>query len=73
MRKRSVIIKKIHVMIARRTTPDGRIDRKKLFEVMAERIGRIQEEDRHALVRELKDHGLILDSDRFSFQIAKEI
>lgn len=68
----SVIIKKIGVMLIKRTTPDGKIERKKLFEVISERIGKIPDEDRKAVVRELKDQGLIVDSDKFSFVLNRE-
>lgn len=56
-------------MLLKRATPDGKIERKKLFEVIAERIGKIPGEDREAVVKELESHGVIRASDKFSFTI----
>ena len=60
MRKQSILLKRIKVILSKRTTPDGRIDRCKLFGVIAERIGKIPNEEKEALVQELKDEGIIL-------------
>ena len=62
-----VITRCLHVILIRRCTPDGKIDRRRLFEIIAERVGKIAEHDKNKVVKELEECGVILESDKCSF------
>lgn len=68
--KKSVILQKLHVMLLKRAGPDYKIERKRLFEIISERLGRIPEDSKKKVVTELEESGIILSSDKFSFEIS---
>ena len=68
---KSIIVKKIHKMIINKTDPSGRIERKKLFRIIAERVGKLEGNDKKLVVLELMSVGVIKDYDKFSFMINK--
>jgi len=71
MKDQPIIFKRIHRMLLKRADPEGRIERRKLFEVIAERVGRIEEKERNVLVFELQTYGIISRQDKLSFTIQK--
>lgn len=68
---KSIILKHLHGMLLKRITPDGKIERHKLFEVIAERVGKINEDEKGYVIDELKSNGIICGCDKFSFTISK--
>jgi hypothetical protein len=69
--KKSVIIKQIHKQLLNKADPFGRIERDKLFRIIAERIGKIEPNDKQVIILELRSEGVILEADKFSFTINK--
>lgn len=70
IRGNSIVLKCIHVVLSRKSNPDGSIDRKKLFEILAETY-HIPKEDRFAVARELQRCGVIVDNDKFTYTVKK--
>ena len=71
--KKSIVINCIQLILSRHCLPDGTIDKKELFSVLAERVGRIVVEDKGALVRELRKDGIIIDESPNQFKIKMKI
>lgn len=65
----SVVIKKIHLILSNRCLPDGYINRKKFFQIVSERIGKIDSVDREALVEEFIARGIIKECNKCYFII----
>ena len=68
-RKREVVFKCIHLILARHCLPDGTLERQKLFSVMAERIGKAVVENKTDLILQLKREGIIIDESKSEFKI----
>ena len=66
---KSVVICKLHRMILKQATPDGRIDRRRLIEVISERLGKIPENDRQKVIEELRECGVVEEVGRYTIKI----
>jgi len=69
--KYSIVIGLIHLRLLNKADPAGRIERRRLFEIIAERLGRIPDNKKEDIVRELEENKIIIDSDKISFKINK--
>jgi len=67
-----IVFQRIHKMLLKRAGPDGKIDRNKLFEIIAERVGKISEPEKNVLVFELQTYGVIKSGDKFGFVLIQE-
>ena len=69
----SIIINCIHLIISRHCFPDGTIDKKNMFSILAERVGKVVVENKGALVRELRKEGIIIDESPNQFKIKVKV
>lgn len=66
-----IVLKQIHKMLLKRADPEGKIQRDKLFEVIAERVGRIGDEEKGVLIFELQNYGIIKSCDKIGFVLCQ--
>lgn len=70
--KKSPILKRIHAILIKRTSPYLEIEKKMLLGILCERVGSIPYEERESILDELKDHGMIVEKDTYHYIINKD-
>lgn len=68
--KKSIVIQKLHVMLARKATRDGKIRRADLISIIGQRMGRLEPNEKKVIITELKDAGVILAEDASHYSIS---
>jgi hypothetical protein len=72
MKEKSYIIHNLHLLFIRHAEFDGKIKRGRVAGIISQRIGKCQEH-MPAIIKELKEHEVIIGEDKFYYIINKKL
>lgn len=68
----SVLVRCVHSRLASKSAPDGRIDRSYVMKILGQ-VYHVPKKDRHSLLEELLEQGVIKDMNKFIVVVNKDI